>query len=115
MCRINALHRTQITKNDFVRTDANDRAVPIEKGMDSLALFQTEDVCGEPEVADCGVPWTGDGTERGEEETVDGAGEEREEDRRKSDEKEMMEKPIGQGRSDHSVLLQENKRKQTKK
>lgn len=71
MNRVDTPSRRHIVENDFVGANSDNGAVGFEKRLDSLALLQSQSVCREPEVGDCGIPGSRNRRERREEEVVD--------------------------------------------
>jgi hypothetical protein len=71
--RVDTLHGLQIAKRNFVGADSDNRTVRVKKILNRLALFQAHNVRREPEVADGGIPWAGNHTQRGEKKVVDSA------------------------------------------
>lgn len=60
---VDVSHAGEVIEDDLIGADADDRAVLLEQRVDSLALLETEDVVGDPEVGDGSVPRARDGAE----------------------------------------------------
>lgn len=69
---IDASHGGEVTERDLVGADADHGPVLFEKLLHGPALLHAQHVCRDPEVGDGGIPRTGDGGERREEDSVDG-------------------------------------------
>ena len=68
---VDGAHGTEVAENDLIWADADDRTVLVEQSLDSVALLHADDVGGDPEVGDGGIPRSRKGGEGGEEETVE--------------------------------------------
>lgn len=71
--RVDTLHRLQIAERNFVWANSDNRTVRVKKILNCLALFQAHNVRREPEVADGGIPWARNHTQRREKKEVDSA------------------------------------------
>ena len=71
---VDGAHGTEVAENDLIWADADDRTVLVEQSLDSVALLHADDVGGDPEIGDGGVPGPGEGRERREEEAVEDEG-----------------------------------------
>lgn len=64
---VDAAHGGGIAEYDLVRTDTDDGSVLFEQCLDGAALSEANDVGGEPEVGNGGIPGTGERSEGREE------------------------------------------------
>lgn len=67
---VDATHRCDVPKDNLAGADADDGAVDFKEVLNCLALLEPENMCGEPNIGDGGVPRAGDSAERRPEEIV---------------------------------------------
>lgn len=93
MDRIHVTHGRYITEHYFIGAYAHDWTVDVEELLHGLALAETENMGGKPEVGHCIVPGAGYRAEGGDEEVVDDAEEDDGEKNGGDDENEIVAEP----------------------